>query len=152
MRHYGVHSRASTGTSFAILFAIVGLSFFYVISNPAEIPKKPYIGFSGVVVTPEVAREAGITQTSGILVTNVLPGSPAEKAGLRGGDRVATVEGRQILVGGDVMISIDGTPTASPDDVAGILRGKNVGDTIVLTVVRGDSTLDIQLTLEELPR
>lgn len=146
-----MHARASTGVSFVILFAVVGLSFFYASANPIEIPKKPYIGFSGVVVTPEVAQAAGITQTSGILVTEVLPGSPAEKAGLRGGDRVATVEGRQILVGGDVMISIDGIPTASPDDVASILNEKNIGDTITIAVVRGDRTLDIQLTLEERP-
>lgn len=140
-----MHSRASTGASFAILFAVVGLSFFYVSTNPVKLLT---MGVDGWVLTPAFAEAVGIKETSGILVIDVKPGSPAEKAGLRGGDRTVTVDGQEVLVGGDVIVSIDGTPTVGRDDIRKILSEKNAGDTIMLTVIRDGRTLEIPVVLE----
>jgi S1-C subfamily serine protease len=131
--------------SFAILFAVVGFSFVYVSANPVRLPS---IGFNGVALTPAFSEAVGIKETSGILVIAVHPGSAAEKAGLKGGDRLVTVNGERIPVGGDVILSIDGTPTSGPDDIRKILLEKNVGDTVVLAVSRDGRIIDIPVVLE----
>ena len=131
--------------SFAILFAVVGFSFVYVGANPVKLVT---VGIEYTVLTPAIAEKAGIKETSGILVVIVKPGSPADKAGLRGGDKVVEVDGEQVLVGGDVITSIDRIPVAGQEDVRKIMSGKSPGDVITLTVVRDGRTLEIPVVLE----
>ena len=89
---------------------------------------------------------------SGILVSEVISDTPAAKAGLKGGDESRTVEGMPFILGGDIIVGIDGRPVKVFDDLLGYLgRYTEPGDTITLTVVRDGKQLEITLTLEPRP-
>lgn len=146
-----MHSAVSTGVSFAILIGVVGFSFYYVGANPPALPQEPWVGITGTIVTPAIANEIGLSESRGFLIISVEPGSPAEKAGLRGGTRPVGIGGRQILVGGDVILSINGNPILGETDITQSLQGKGVGDIIKLTISRGGAIQDVSLLLEPKP-
>ncbi len=146
-----MHSAVSTGVSFAILIGVVGFSFYYVGANPPELPQEPWVGITGTLVTPAIANEIGLSEARGFLTITVEPQSPADKAGLRGGSRPVDIGGEQILVGGDVILSINGNPIFSEDDITQSMQGKGVGDTIKLTISRGGAIQDVSLVLEPKP-
>ena len=137
--------------SFAILFGVVGYSFAYVSGNPVtvEVPQEPEpLGIRGINVTPAVAQAMNLDEARGVLITSVISGSPAERAGLRGGTEVVEVDGQRIPVGGDVIIAIDGRSIDDDVDARAILDQKGVGDNVRFTVVRGGNTLDVNITVE----
>ena len=108
----------------------------------------PYIGITGIDVTPEIAQAMGLQEARGFLVTDVTAEGPADKAGLRGGDKITTIEGREIELGGDVIVKIDNKTVRKIDDVLTYLeREKQVGDTIQLTVLRNGQLQEIPVTL-----
>jgi S1-C subfamily serine protease len=146
-----VHTTASTGAAFAILFAVVGVSFAYASMNPVVIVGEPWIGFRGTPLTPAIAEAVGTSEQTGFLVALVYGGSPADKAGLRGGDRVIEVEGEQLCAGGDLIVEVDGRPVTRAEDLEAALAGKSVGDTMNFTVVRGSVEFGIPVVLEETP-
>jgi S1-C subfamily serine protease len=146
-----VHTLASTGAAFAILFATVGFSFFYVSSNPVTIAGDPWIGFRGTPLTPAIAEAIGTSEQTGFLVVLVYSDSPADSAGMRGGDRVVEVGGEQLCAGGDIIIELDGRPVTGTQEIQSALAAKSVGDTMDFTVLRGSVTFDIPVVLEESP-
>lgn len=110
-----------------------------------------YVGISTEDVTPSLARALGYKVDHGALIVNVNGGSPAEKAGLRGGTREANVLGRTVETGGDVIVAIDGKPINGADDVVRFvsfsLRPKDVA---VLTIVKpGGQRKKVAVTLAE---
>jgi len=102
-----------------------------------------WLGLSGVALTPELARQAGLSVQQGILVAQVLPGGPAASAGIHGSGRSAR--------GVDVITQIDGHPLKSVDDLVGYLEGRQVGDTVRLSVLRDGQPLDLSATLGARP-
>jgi S1-C subfamily serine protease len=83
---------------------------------------------------------------------DVVAGSPAEKAGIRGGDRQVTIDGRPITLGGDVIVSIDGKVVRKLDDILAYLQSqKSVGDSLKLTVLRNGQEQDINVVLGARP-
>ncbi|MFB5599197.1 MAG: trypsin-like peptidase domain-containing protein [Nitrososphaeraceae archaeon] len=112
----------------------------------------PWIGVTGVDITPEIAEKMNLTEAKGFLVIDVNSNSPADKAGLRGGDRLDNIDGREIEVGGDVIIGIDGNPVRKIDDILTHLElEKSVGDTITLTIIRNGTTQEKNTTLQSRP-
>lgn len=111
----------------------------------------PYLGISALPELNLVAIEAlGLKSFTGAYVTNVAPGSPADKAGLRGGDRPTSIQ--ELKAGGDLIIAIDGRDVKRFDDLLRyLINNKAPGDTIVLTVLRGDEKVDITVTLGKRP-
>ena len=96
-----------------ILVSIVGLSFAYVgsltnSSSPTLSQGEPWLGISNVEVTPQIVEETGINESAGLLVLQVAPGGPADKAGIMGGNELKVIDGGEIPVGGDVITRIDG--------------------------------------------
>ena len=98
----------------------------------------PYIGITGTDVTPDIAKAMGLPEAKGFLITAVTADGPAAKAGLHGGGDILTdINGRQIELGGDVIVKIDNNTVRKIDDVLTYLeREKQVGDTVQLTVLR----------------
>jgi serine protease Do len=141
-----VHNPVNTFISFGILIAIVGGSFYYV---SATDPKEPYLGITGRGVTPAVAQQIDLQEARGLLIFIVEAGSPADVAGLRGGDRVAVIEGQEWVLGGDVIIAIDGVQIQGVDDAEKLLAGKVAGDSVRFTVIRDGTTLDINVVIGE---
>jgi 2-alkenal reductase len=112
----------------------------------------PWIGFSGMDVLPEVAAEMDLPEAKGALVEQVIPGSPAEKAGLRGGNRDIQVMGRPVTVGGDVVIRIDDYDVRRFEDVLSYLsKHGEVGQPVNLTVIRDGQAKTLTVTLGRRP-
>lgn len=115
--------------------------------------RHPWIGVSGVDVSPEISKEMGLDVTHGFLVVDVVEDSPAAQAGLEAGDRETTVNGRQVTLGGDVIVGIDGRPVRKIDDILNYLaKETSVGDTITLEIIRNGQRQEIDLTLARRPQ
>lgn len=113
----------------------------------------PYIGIGGTTLTPDLAQAMGLkTDQRGALVASVTPGSPADKAGLRGGTQQATISGAPVQVGGDVILAFDGQPVKSFDDLVSYLaRSAQVNQTVTLTILRDGKQQTVQVTLAARP-
>lgn len=99
-----------------------------------------------------LAEALNLPVTDGVMLSAVTPNSPAAKAGLRGGNALVLVRGREICTGGDIIVSIDGQNVATMDElVTYLVTNSKPGDTVQLGVVRGREVLDVPVTLEERP-
>ena len=97
----------------------------------------PWLGITGVDVTPDIAKKMNLTEARGFLVIDVNSNGPADKAGIRGGDKIDTINGREVELGGDIILAIDKNPVRKIDDILSYLeREKSVGDNITLTIIR----------------
>jgi S1-C subfamily serine protease len=112
----------------------------------------PWLGVSGIDMTPEIAEAIGLGEPRGFLVIEAAPGGPADSAGVRGGDTPAQLGGREIVLGGDVILSIDDRGVRKIDDVLGYLQqATEVGETVTLTVWRDGQIIEIEETLGARP-
>jgi len=113
----------------------------------------PYLGVRGMGLNPAINKLMGLDETTrGALISEVVQGGPADKAGLRGGTREVSIEDYTVWIGGDVVIGVDGfTVKDFYDLVVYIERLRKPGDTIKLTILRGDSELEIDLVLGARP-
>jgi S1-C subfamily serine protease len=113
----------------------------------------PYLGVRGMGLNPSINNLMGLDETTkGALISEVVQGGPADKAGLRGGTREVTIEDYTVRIGGDVVIGVDGlTVKDFYDLVVYIERLRKPGDTITLTILRNDSELDLDLVLGARP-
>lgn len=111
----------------------------------------PYMGLSSVDDLPLAEIELlGLQQSTGVYVMNVQPGSPAEKAGVLAGDQPTKIQG--LNAGGDLIIAIDGLSIKNFNEMMRYLvNNKGAGDTVTLTVLRGDQQVDIVVTLGKRP-
>jgi S1-C subfamily serine protease len=114
--------------------------------------KHPWLGVSGTDMTPGIAEALGLEEPRGFLVVDVVDGSPAAKAGIHGGEKDATIDGRPIKLGGDVITEIDGKVVRKIDDILVYLqREKSVGDNLQLTVLRDGQEQQINVMLGARP-
>ena len=124
------YSGSSSGVGFAI-----PANYAINIANQiiaGETPAHPYIGVTVTSVNAFTAREQGLSVSEGAVVTSVNADSPAEEAGLQPEDIVTAVDGESI---------------ASADGLIIAAREHEIGETITLTVVRGDETFDVEVVL-----
>ena len=98
-----------------------------------------YLGVTTEDLTPTLARHFGYAVTRGAIVGEVKGGSPAAHAGIRGGNDEQHFNGQDVTTGGDVIVSVDGRPVRSADEVVREVGSRLPGETIRLTVVRGQS-------------
>ncbi|MEW5961359.1 MAG: PDZ domain-containing protein, partial [Chloroflexota bacterium] len=110
----------------------------------------PWIGFEGNSVTAEIAEAMELPAAKGALVGRVISGSPADKAGLRGGTREEL--GINTLLGGDVIIAIEAEEIRDFDDLITFLSRRSVGDTVTLTIIRNGQEQSVELTLGPRPK
>jgi 2-alkenal reductase len=108
----------------------------------------PYVGIQVLSdLTLFVQEELDLTQSTGVYVLEVTPGSPADKAGLIGAE-----SGTAVPTGGDLIIAIDDQPVNDFAEFMGyLLTYKSPGDTVVITAIREGETMEFELTLEERP-
>ncbi len=143
--------RASSGIGFAIPSAIVQKVVPALIQTGHY--AHPWIGISGTSLDPTLAQAMRLNADQrGALVVDVTPGSPADKAGVRGSTRQTTIDGQSVRVGGDVITALDGQPVQSFDDLVAMLaRSTEVNQTITLTILRDGKSQSIQVTLAARP-
>lgn len=109
---------------------------------------RAYLGVTTVTLTEAIAEELNLDRgVEGALVQEVVSGGPADKGGIRAGSSQATVDGQTIVLGGDIIVNVDGKAIKTNADVAAAIEDNKVGETIQITVQRrGDSkTLRIKL-------
>ncbi len=109
-----------------------------------------YLGVEMQDVTEQIASLADLPK-SGAIIASVVPGSPAEKAGLLGGDQNVVVDGESYVLGGDVVTLADGQPVASADELRSLIGTKKPGDTLELEIRRGTETKTVTVTLGSQP-
>ena len=81
-----------------------------------------FFGFDAILVSGAMAQALNVPQSGGFLVKQVVKDTMASRIGLKGGDRVGIVEGQKIVVGGDILLSVQGIPMASGDDRAKVFK------------------------------
>ena len=96
-----------------------------------------YLGIAGAQLTPGLARAIDLPVDRGVLIGVVRPGSPAARAGLRGGSSSATVDGETLTVGGDIVVSVDGRRVVHFSDLAETVARLRPGAHVTLGVIRG---------------
>ena len=111
--------------------------------------KRPSLGIVSFAIGPDLASQMGLSADSGVLIQRVLPGGAAERAGLRGGNEQAYVGNTPIMLGGDLIVSIDGQDVTDPQDINAIMEKHQAGDTVSVTIVRGQRRMTIKLILGE---
>jgi serine protease Do len=143
---------SETGVYAGIGFAIPSNTITKIVPSliTAGSYQHPWLGLIGADITPDIAKALGLSldEAKGFLVIGVNEGSPADKAGIRGGDRITNVNGREIRLGGDIVLKIDNKDVRKIEDILTYLEGqKHVGDTVQLTIVRDGKTQTVNATL-----
>ena len=111
--------------------------------------QQAYLGVQTMSVGGYLAQAFDLPVQEGLLVEDAAKGGPAAAAGVRGGDRVAQAGMQRIVIGGDVIVAIDGQKIANQSDLNMILNRKRPGDTVSVTVYRGGKKMDIPVKLGE---
>lgn len=112
---------------------------------------RPWLGFHGQLVDPDLQKLLRTPLADGFLVEVVEPGSPAEKTGLHGGDLELTIAGHEFLIGGDIITMINGIETNSPENILKALATVTVGSTIRLSLFRSGQQIDLTYSIPERP-
>jgi S1-C subfamily serine protease len=111
--------------------------------------KRPSLGVVSYAIGPDLASQIGLAVDSGILIQKVIPGGAAERAGLHGGNEQAYVGNTPILLGGDLIVAMDGKPVSDPQEISAIMDKHQAGDTISITFYRGRKQITLKLILGE---
>lgn len=111
--------------------------------------RRPTLGIVSFPVGPDLAEQLGLAADSGVLIQKVIPGGAADRAGLHGGNQQAYLGNTPIMIGGDLIIAIDGQQVTDPQDISLIMDRHQAGDTVSVTVLRGRRQMTVKLTLGE---
>jgi S1-C subfamily serine protease len=111
--------------------------------------KRPSLGIVSYAIGPDLASQMGLAVDSGVLIQKVIPGGAAERAGLRGGNEQAYVGNTPIMLGGDLIVAIDGEDVTDPQDINALMDKHQAGDTISVTIYRGRKQITLKLILGE---
>jgi len=109
--------------------------------------QRPKLGVSVIYVAGDYADALELPTQGGLLVQEVTAGSPAARAGVRGGRQVVQIGNQQLVVGGDLIMAIDGKPVDRPDAISRTLARKRAGESIELTIFRSGRTTNVRVTL-----
>ena len=109
--------------------------------------RRPSLGIVPLAIGPDLAEQMGLAADSGVLIQRVVPGGAADKAGLRGGRERAYLGNTEIYIGGDLIVGLDDQPVASPQDLAEIMNRHEVGDSVIVTFLRGQKKLTAKVIL-----
>ena len=109
--------------------------------------KRPKLGASVVWITGDYADALKLPSQGGLLIQEVDPGSAAARAGLRGGRQEVQIGNAEVVVGGDLIMSIDGQPVDRDDAISRVLARKRSGDILELTIFRNGRTTNVRVRL-----
>jgi S1-C subfamily serine protease len=142
---------SSSGVGYAVPANIVARVIPELIENGTV--QHPWLGISGQSLNTDLATAMDLEpQQRGVLISTVVPGSPAEKAGLLPSNNSVTIDGLEAQVGGDIIIGIEDRTVRVFDDLLGFIFSSSVGDTVTLTILRNGEQQTIELALEARPR
>jgi S1-C subfamily serine protease len=143
---------SNTGVNAGIGFAVPSNTVKKVVQSIISSGKylHPYLGVVGMDITPQLAKIFGLKESKGFLITDITPGSPAAKSGkLQKGTITYNQWGEIIDADGDIIVAIDDKEVRKIDDILTYLaREKEVGDTVILKILRNDKVEDVKILLD----
>ncbi len=137
-----------------------GIGFAIPISQAKEIAEqlittgkvaRPWLGVASGISVSELSGYIDFGIGNGLLIVQLYQGSPAEQAGLRGGDRMVRIGFYRLYIGGDIITAIDGNEISESNDIDRVLRRKKVGDRVTLKIYRDRKPMDLSVILTEKP-
>ena len=142
---------SSVGQSAGIGFAIPINTAKAVVNDLVTLGRvrRPALGIRTIPIDPEVANELGLAADYGLLIVQALPGGSADRVGLRGGSDRAYLGNTPIMIGGDLIVAIDGEKVESQQILAQIMNKHRAGDTVKVTIFRGKKQLEVPVVLGE---
>ena len=111
--------------------------------------RRPALGVRTIPISPELADEIGLPADYGLLIVQVTPGGSADQAGLRGGTERAYLGNIPIMLGGDLIVAIDGEKVQDEQDLSQMMNNHRAGDTVKVTIYRNKKKLDVSVSLGE---
>src|ERR1700733_4825590 len=111
--------------------------------------RRPALGVRTIPIDAELASELGLAADYGLLIVQAVDGGAADRAGLRGGTERAYLGNMPIMIGGDLIVAIDGKHVESQQDLAEVMNHHRAGDTVKVTVYRGKKKLEVNVELGE---
>jgi S1-C subfamily serine protease len=127
-----------------------GLGFVVTINTAKDLllaRRSIWSGLEGHTLSGELAEIFNLPQPEGFLVKTVAKGSPADAAGIRGGSKTVTIDGQTLVVGGDVLLAVEGIPAGNLADYQRMrehLQRLPPGATITVTVLRAGRVLHLR--------
>jgi S1-C subfamily serine protease len=112
---------------------------------------RPWFGISGKLIKREFMGIINVPLVDGFLVETIEPGSPAQQVGVHEGELPITIAGMEFLLGGDIIIDINGQPLDDPDKFVKLVRSFKVGDKVRLILYRENETRIVEFSLPERP-
>jgi S1-C subfamily serine protease len=112
---------------------------------------RPWLGIKGKFVTDEVRNLIALPLVSGLLIIDVEDGSPAHTIGLRAGELDVTIEGEPWVLGGDILVAVNGEDVKTSEQYAKVLRQLKAKQSIDLTLFRDGTRRTLNVTLGERP-
>ena len=142
---------SNVGQSAGIGFAIPINTAKAVINDLVTLGRvrRPALGVSTIPIDPNLADQMGLAADYGLLIVQVVPKGAADNAGLRGGSERAFLGNIPIMVGGDLIVAIDGEKVEDQQELAQVMNNHRAGDTVRITVYREKKKMDVKVTLGE---
>jgi S1-C subfamily serine protease len=142
-------SGTNAGVGFAVPISIIKRSLAQL-ERDGEV-EYAYIGVSTQTLYPQLARKLDLDTDYGGLLSEVVAGSPADEAGLRGGDDNLRFQAAAYETGGDVILAVDGHKIVEPDDLAQVVATYQPGDVVTVEILRDGERRDVEVTLGKRP-
>jgi len=142
---------SSVGQSAGIGFAIPINTAKAVLNDLVTLGRvrRPALGVRTIPIDPELANELGLASDYGLLIVQAVSGGAADRAGLHGGTERAYLGNTPIMIGGDLIVEIDGGKIETQQDLAQVMNKHRAGDTIKITIYRGKKKLELSVVLGE---
>ena len=142
---------SSVGQSAGIGFAIPINTAKAVVNDLVTLGRvrRPALGVRTIPIDTEIAEELGLAADYGLLIVQAVPGGSADRAGLRGGTERAYLGNTPIMIGGDLIVAIDGEKVDSQQILAQMMNRHRAGDTVKVTIFRGKKQSDVPVVLGE---
>jgi len=109
--------------------------------------RRPSLGIVSLPISPDLADQMGLAVASGVLVQRVVPGGAADRAGIRGGSEQAYLGNMAIVLGGDLIVAIDGREINDTSDISTVMEKHQPGDEVTVTFYRGRRKMVARVTL-----
>jgi S1-C subfamily serine protease len=142
---------SSVGQSAGIGFAIPINTAKAVLNDLVTLGRvrRPALGVRTIPVDSEIADQLGLAADYGLLIVQAVPGGSADRAGLRGGSERAQLGNTIIMIGGDLIVAIDGEKIENQQTLAQIMNRHRAGDTVKVTIFRGKRKMEVEVELGE---
>jgi S1-C subfamily serine protease len=144
---------SSSGSNSGVGFAIPVTSVRYSLDQLKDDGEVDYayLGVTSESLYPQLAEHLGIDADSGALITDIVDGSPADDAGLKGASDQTTFQLQQVKTGGDLVVAVDGKPVVQNNDLSELIATHKPGDKVTLEVIRDGDRSEVEVTLGSRP-